>query len=107
MSSALTVAAALAGLLLFRFRSLSALGAAGVSIAVVAMLAALTFTAALLGFARRRIKPARHRRAGRRSTVDSGFFAALSRFVQRRPLVVALATTAAPLRWTPRITRAR
>jgi RND superfamily putative drug exporter len=41
--SALTVAAALAGLLMFDIGPLAALGAAGVSIAVVAMLAALTF----------------------------------------------------------------
>jgi RND superfamily putative drug exporter len=40
MFSALTVAAALAGLLMFGIAPLAALGAAGVSIAVVAMLAA-------------------------------------------------------------------
>jgi RND superfamily putative drug exporter len=85
--SALTVAAALAGLLMFGIRQLAALGAAGVSIAVVALFASLTFTAALIGFARRRIKP---RRARSPSDDERGFFAALSRFVQRFPGPVAL-----------------
>jgi RND superfamily putative drug exporter len=90
--SALTVAAALAGLLMFDIGPLAALGAAGVSIAVVAMLAALTFTAALLGFAARRIRP----RRGRRSAFDDerGFFAGLSRLVQRRPWPVAILVAA-------------
>ena len=108
MFSALTVAAALAGLLMFGIAPLAALGAAGVSIAVVAMLAALTFTAALIGFARRRIRP---RSAAPRSSAaappsagaarssssrddERGFFAGLSRLVQRRPWPVALLVTA-------------
>jgi RND superfamily putative drug exporter len=89
--SALTVAAALAGLLAFSVRQLTALGAAGVSIALVAMLVSLTFTAALIGLARRRLKPAR------RPTGDeagSGFFAALAAFVQRRAALVAVLTAA-------------
>jgi RND superfamily putative drug exporter len=96
--SALTVAAALSGLLLFGISGLSALGAAGVSIALVAMLVSLTFTAALLGVARRRIKPSK--RAARRiarygDAAEVGFFARLARIVQRRPLVTALLTGAA------------
>ena len=47
--SALTVAAALTGLLMFDLPALTALGAAGVSIAVVSMLVSLTLTAALIG----------------------------------------------------------
>jgi RND superfamily putative drug exporter len=90
--SALTVAAALAGLLMFDIGPLAALGAAGVSIAVVAMLAALTFTAALLGFAARRIKPRRGRRSA--SNDERGFFAGLSRLVQRRPWPVAILVAA-------------
>ncbi|WP_327000414.1 MMPL family transporter [Dactylosporangium sp. NBC_01737] len=89
--SALTVAAALAGLLAFSVRQLTALGAAGVSIALVAMLVSLTFTAALIGLARRRLKPARKPdgdEAGR------GFFAALAAFVQRRAALVAVLTAA-------------
>jgi RND superfamily putative drug exporter len=91
--SALTVAAALAGLLMFGIAPLAALGAAGVSIALVAMLAALTFTAALIGFAARRIKP----RAMRGSDDERGFFAGLSRLVQRWPWPVALVVSGALL----------
>ena len=57
--SALTVAAALSGLLMFDVPTLTALGAAGVSIALVCMLASLTFTAALIGLLRRWIRPSR------------------------------------------------
>jgi putative drug exporter of the RND superfamily len=89
--SALTVAAALAGLLMFGIAPLAALGAAGVSIAVVAMLAALTFTAALIGFAARRIKP---RARSHPSDDERGFFAGLSRLVQRWPWPVALVVSA-------------
>jgi RND superfamily putative drug exporter len=93
MFSALTVAAALAGLLMFGIAPLAALGAAGVSIAMVAMLAALTFTAALIGFARRRIRP-RSAGSGNTPSDERGFFAGLSRLVQRRPWPVALVVTA-------------
>ncbi len=98
--SALTVAAALTGLMLFGLTGLSALGAAGVSIALVAMLVALTFTAALLGFARRWIRPSK--RAARRvarygDAAEVGFFSRLARAVQRRPLTVAVATGVALL----------
>src|SRR5262249_9634721 len=91
--SALTVAAALGGLLMFGLTGLSALGAAGVSIAVVSMLAALTFTAALLGVFRRWIRPSK--RAMRRlarygDAAEIGFFARLSRVVQRRPVLVGV-----------------
>jgi RND superfamily putative drug exporter len=96
--SALTVAAALTGLLMFGITALSALGAAGVSIALVALLVALTFTAAMLGFARNRIRPSK--RAARRAqrygdAAEVGFFARLARVVQRRPLVTTLAVGAA------------
>src|SRR6266545_3874340 len=85
--SALTVAAAMTGLLLTGLTGLSALGAAGVSIALVAMLVSLTFTAAMIGLARRRIKPSK--RAARRiarfgDAAEVGFFARLARMVQRR-----------------------
>ncbi|GAA3215731.1 MMPL family transporter [Dactylosporangium siamense] len=89
--SALTVAAALAGLLAFSVRQLTALGAAGVSIALVAMLVSLTFTAALIGMARKRLKPSRG--AGR-DEAGSGFFAALAALVQRRAVLVAVLTAA-------------
>lgn len=96
--SALTVAAALTGLLMFELPALTALGAAGVSIAAVCLLASLTFTAALVGLLRRRIKPAR--RAPRHSVeneADQGFFARLARAVQRRPALVAVTTMVALL----------
>ncbi|HEY1487465.1 MAG TPA: MMPL family transporter [Micromonosporaceae bacterium] len=87
--SGLTVAAALSGMLVFGVTALSALGAAGVSITLVAMLVSLTFTAAMLRIAGKRVRPSK--RSARR--VDGrGFFAALARAVQRRPLVTALAT---------------
>jgi putative drug exporter of the RND superfamily len=100
MFSALTVAAALCGLLMFGIRGLTALGAAGVSIALVAMLVSLTFTAALIGLARSWIRPSK--RAARRiatygDAAESGFFAGLARLVQRRPLVTAILTGAALL----------
>ena len=92
--SALTVAAALSGLLMFRLPTLTALGAAGVSIAVVCMLASLTFTAALVGLLRRWIKPSRRSRRAEADEAELGMFARISRAVQRRPLVVALGTMA-------------
>jgi putative drug exporter of the RND superfamily len=93
--SALTVAAALTGLLLFGISGLATLGAAGVSIALVAMLSSLTLTAGLLGLARRRVRPSR--RVARHTArygdaAEVGFFAALARRVQRRPLTTALVT---------------
>ncbi|WP_433047633.1 MMPL family transporter [Dactylosporangium sp. CS-033363] len=93
--SALTVAAALTGLMMFSVHQLSALGAGGVSIAVVAMLAALTFTAALIGVLHKRIRPSRRAiaRARDREDAERGFFAGLSRIVQRRPVLIALGTT--------------
>jgi putative drug exporter of the RND superfamily len=98
--SALTVAAAMSGLLMFGITGLTALGAAGVSIAVVAMLVSLTFTAALIGLTRRWIRPSK--RAAKRiatygDAAESGFFATLARVVQRRPLVTALLTGTALL----------
>jgi RND superfamily putative drug exporter len=111
--SALTVAAALSGLLLFDLPVLTALGAAGVSIALVAMLGSLTFTAALVGLFKRWIRPSRRerRRAAAADAADAasagsaaaasgdtgderGFFSRLSRMVQRRPVLVAVGTGA-------------
>ena len=108
--SGLTVAAALSGMLVFGLTGLSALGAAGISITLVSVLVAMTFTAALLGMFGRRVRPSKRsmarlerRRArsgdarvdGRSaSSRGEGFFAGLARAVQRRPLVTALATGA-------------
>jgi RND superfamily putative drug exporter len=62
------------------------------------MLVSLTFTAALLGVARKRIKPSKlaaRRIARYGDAAEVGFFARLARTVQRRPLVTALVTGAA------------
>lgn len=100
--SALTIAAALSGLLLLRITSLQAMAAAGISVALVAMVAALTFTAAMLGAVGRWIRPSR--RSLRRATeaaargnedAERGFFARLTGFTQRRPVLVTLGTAAA------------
>jgi RND superfamily putative drug exporter len=95
--SALTVAASLTGLLLFDVPTLTSLGAAGVSIALVCMLVSLTFTAALIGMFRKRIKPRGRRAPAETGAPDDdrrGFFARVARFVQRRALLVAVATAA-------------
>jgi putative drug exporter of the RND superfamily len=93
--SALTVAAALSGMLVFGITALSALGAAGVSIALVALCVSLTFTAAMLRFAGRRVRPSK--RSATPVEDGRGFFGGLARRVQRRPLVTALATALALL----------
>src|SRR5262249_36020453 len=81
MLSGLLVAAALPGLLVLGVTELAAVGAAGLSIAMVAMLVSLTFTPALLGAFRRRLTPgrraARHRGAGV-SELETSFFARLA-----------------------------
>ena len=89
--SALTVAGSLAGLTVFGVTSMTALGTAGVSIAGIAMLVSLTATAALLGLARKRIKPAKK---AINTDDDSGFFAGLAHVVQRRPVVTVVVTAA-------------
>jgi RND superfamily putative drug exporter len=87
--SALIVSAALGGLLVFtRMSPLQAVGAAGIAAALMAMLASLTLTAALLRLARRRIKPSRRAPA---AGDESGFFARTARAVQRRPAITAAA----------------
>ncbi|GIH06624.1 putative membrane protein [Rhizocola hellebori] len=83
--SALTVAAALTGLFAFDVEELRAMGAAGISATVVALLSALTLTAALLRIFGRRIKPAKRVPRG-------AFFSGLAAITQRRPLVFALGT---------------
>ncbi len=98
--SALTVVAALAGLMAFDVGELRALAAAGIATVIVAMLAGITLTAALLGFVGRWIKP---RQRHGRTQADSGFFAGLARRTQRRPWLtlagcaVVLLALAAPL----------
>lgn len=98
MFSGLTIVFALSGLLLFNMPRLQAMGAAGISAAILAMLVALSFTATLLGVLGRTVKPRKRqlaRAAARRQNQEAGFFARLARVVQRSPLLIALAATAA------------
>lgn len=99
--SGLTVAAALTGLFMFDIPTMRTTAAAGISVALVAMIAALTIPAALIGLAGRRIgvTDGRRRRFGiglvgatEAGQLDSGFFARLARAVQRRPVIVTVAT---------------
>jgi putative drug exporter of the RND superfamily len=81
----LTVAVALAGLLVFPDPFLRSIGLAGAAVVAVDMLAALTLLPALLALLGHRISPAR-RRTGR------GVFARVAATVQRRPVLTLVAT---------------
>jgi putative drug exporter of the RND superfamily len=86
----LTVALALAGLVVFSDPFLRSMGFAGMAVVLVDMLAALTLLPALLVLLGRRIKPAKQQAGG-------GFFARVARGVQRRPVVTMVVTAAALL----------
>jgi RND superfamily putative drug exporter len=94
--SGLTVAASLAGLLVFPDDFLKSMGLASLSVVLLDMLAALTLLPALLAVVGHRIKPARL------ADGDRGFFVRLTRVVRRRRVVVitlisvALAVAATP-----------
>jgi RND superfamily putative drug exporter len=85
----LTVAASLAGLLVFPDPFLRSMGFAGAAVVVVNMLAALTLLPALLALIGRWIAPAKPARPG------GGVFARVARGVQRRPVLTVLGTAAA------------
>lgn len=100
MFSALTIVVALIGLLLFHVPRLQAMGAAGISAALIAMISGLTLTSALLGVFGRWIKPSKRAvaryAAAARDNVDAdemarGFFARLAKGTQRRPVAVVIA----------------
>jgi putative drug exporter of the RND superfamily len=82
--SAMTVAVSLSGLFLFQSEFYRAIGAAGVSVVLIAMLQALTLTPALIGLFARRI------RVPAEPVSAHGAFARLARQVQRRPVLVVL-----------------
>ncbi len=96
--SGVTVAISLSGLLLFEARILRAVGAAGVSVVVIALLVALTLVPALLAMAGGRMVrpgllsriPGVRRLADRFGDVApaEGFFSRLARWTQRRPWLV-------------------
>ncbi|MGN6090694.1 MAG: MMPL family transporter, partial [Actinomycetales bacterium] len=83
--SALTVAVSLSGLFFFDVIVYKGLAAAGLSVVVFALLAALTLVPALIAVFAKRIKPTRA------SGADDGFFARLARTTQRRPIPVVVA----------------
>ena len=89
--SGLTVAAVLAGLLVFPDPFLRSMGLAGVAVVAVVVAAATTLLPALLTLTGHRISPAKVR------TGETGAFARIARAVQRRPLITALATAAVML----------
>jgi uncharacterized membrane protein YdfJ with MMPL/SSD domain len=88
--SGLTVAVALAGLVVFPDAFLRSMGLAGAAVVLVDMIAALTLLPALLTLLGRRIAPAKPRTGG-------GVFAAVARTVQRRPVVTLVVTAGAML----------
>lgn len=98
MFSGVTVAISLSGLLLFQAKILRAVGAAGVSVVVIALLVALTLVPALLALAGgKMVEPGwLSRIPGIRKVADrfgdiapeEGFFSRLARWTQRRPWLV-------------------
>jgi len=97
--SSLTVAAALASLLVFPQNFLFSMGLGGMIVALIACGVALIVLPAILALLGERVNslaPARLQRAADREARSdaTGFWYRLSRLVQRRPLRVALASTA-------------
>jgi uncharacterized membrane protein YdfJ with MMPL/SSD domain len=95
--SSLTVAAALASLLVFPQRFLYSMGLGGALVALLAALIALTVLPAVLALLGHRVNALApkflQRRAERDATVtEEGFWYRLSRFIMRRPIGVATAT---------------
>ena len=98
--SAITVAISLSGLMVFDASIFRAIGAAGVSVVVVALLVALTLVPALLALAGARMLmpgamtkvPVLKRLANRLGDVapEEGVFSRLARWTQRRPWLVMI-----------------
>jgi RND superfamily putative drug exporter len=86
--SALTVAAALAGLFAFGDPTFTSVAVGGIATVVVALASALTLIPALLAVWGTKLKPAR------RPMTDDGFFGRLARRVQHRPWLAAGGVTA-------------
>lgn len=85
--SALIVGISLSGLLIFEAPLVRAIGAAGVSTVVLAMLVALTLVPALCALGARRLG----RRKGAEAAPEDGVFSRLARLVQKQPVLIALA----------------
>lgn len=102
--SAITVAISLSGLMLFQASIFRAIGAAGVSVVVVALLVALTLVPALLALAGSRMLrpgaltkvPVLKRLANKLGDVapEEGVFSRLARWTQRRPWLVMIGVLA-------------
>ncbi|HEV2895403.1 MAG TPA: MMPL family transporter, partial [Actinomycetota bacterium] len=88
--SGLTVAASLAGLLVFADPFLRSMAYGGGAVVLIDMLAAVTLLPALLGMWGHRIRPTAPR------APSTGLFASVSRMVQRRALLIVVAV-AVPL----------
>jgi putative drug exporter of the RND superfamily len=86
--SALTVAAALAGLFAFGDPTFTSVAAGGIATVAVALAAALTLIPALLAAWGPKLK------AAQRQTAGDGFFGRLARRVQRQPWLAAAGVTA-------------
>ncbi|MEO7129937.1 MAG: MMPL family transporter [Dermatophilaceae bacterium] len=87
--SGLTVAIALSGLMVFEAEVMKAIGLAGVSVVLVAMVVAITLVPALAVLGARPLS-----RKASESTSDTGFFSRLAVGVQRRPIAVLVACVA-------------
>ena len=87
--SGLTVAISLAGLLVFEASILRAIGAAGVSVVLVAMLVALTLVPPLCALSGRRLL-----RRGTEMAPEEGVFSRLARWVHRYPIPIVVAVLA-------------
>lgn len=85
--SAVTVAAAMSGLYVFQTPTYSAIGTAGIGVALVCLFAAITLVPALLACFGRRIRLPTH------AVRDVGFFSRITEWSQRRPLVVIAGVT--------------
>jgi uncharacterized membrane protein YdfJ with MMPL/SSD domain len=97
--SSLTVAAALASLIIFPQRFLYSMGLGGALVALLAATIALTVLPAVLALLGNRVNALSpeflHRRAEREATeTESGFWYRLSQFVRRRPVAIATVTAA-------------
>ena len=89
--SGLTVAISLGGLLVFDAPIMRAIGAAGVSVVLVAMVVALTLVPALCALGAKRLV-----RRRRETAPDRGVFSRLARMVQARPIIVSSSPGRAP-----------
>ena len=91
--SALIVGISLSGLMLFEAQVMRAIGAAGVSVVVVALVVALTLVPALCSLGAKRLG----NRRGMETAPDEGVFSRLAAVGQRRPAITTVASVAALL----------